>query len=173
MKNLPIGSPIKIDKTSYFDQQIVAGMKTVFNPLDRAALIYRIGLLNERSSAHWGKMTLGQMLRHCSLFDEMTLGDKTYKQSLIGKLVGKSVLKGTLKNDAPLKKNLPTVKGFKIIATDIDWQIEKNRWVSLINRYEQSPITEYVHPFFGTLKRVELGQLSYKHADHHLRQFNV
>ncbi len=88
-------------------------MKSVFDKTTRDKLKNRINSLNENSSAQWGKMTVSQMMKHCSQWDEMTLGKKQYKQSFLGKLFGKMALKDTMK-DEPVKKDLPTVPSFKI-----------------------------------------------------------
>ena len=88
-------------------------MKSIFEKAVRDELIGRINSLNENSTAQWGKMTVSQMLKHCTQWDEMAFGKQQYKQSFIGKLFGKIALKDMLK-DEPIKRNLPTVPSFKI-----------------------------------------------------------
>src|ERR1700712_1980153 len=109
-------------------------MKSVFDKTTRAELINRINSLNENSIAQWGKMNVSQMLKHCTQWDEMALGKKKYKQSLLGKLFGKMALKNMLK-DEPIKKNLPTVPSFKI-KEDTDVTEEKKKWLKLIEEYQ-------------------------------------
>ena len=41
-----------------------------------------------------------------------------------------------------------------------------------LNAYEHFNVTGFVHWFFGKMTREQIGQLVYKHTDHHLRQFN-
>lgn len=146
-------------------------MKTIFDKTSRDELINRINFLNENSTAQWGKMNVSQMLKHCSQWDEMAMGRKKYKQSLIGKLFGKMGLKDMLK-DEPIKKNLPTVPSFKI-KEDINFAEEKSKWISLLNEYEHFNNDGFIHPFFGTMTKENTGYIVYKHIDHHLRQFNV
>jgi len=88
-------------------------MKTIHDKATRDALIARINSLTEKSVAQWGKMTVAQMMKHCTRWEELSLGKQKYKQSFIGKLFGKIALKDILK-DEPMKKNLPTVPSFKI-----------------------------------------------------------
>ena len=88
-------------------------MKTIFDKSTTDELICRIKTLDENSTAQWGKMNVSQMLKHCTLWDEMALGKKKYKQSFIGRLFGKMALKDMMK-DVPMKKNLPTIPSFKI-----------------------------------------------------------
>lgn len=147
-------------------------MKTIFDNGTRQELIARIGTLNENSTAQWGKMTVYQMLKHCSLWEEMVLGKTTYKQSFIGKLFGKMALKGMLKDDSEVKKNMPTVPGFKITGTG-DVEAEKAKWIGLINEEENFSNHGFVHPFFGKMTTEQIGCFAYKHIDHHLRQFGA
>ncbi|MBC6113017.1 DUF1569 domain-containing protein [Pedobacter fastidiosus] len=146
-------------------------MKTVFDQTTREELIGRINLLDENSQAQWGKMTVGQMLRHCSMWDEMAQGKTKYKQSVLGKLVGKLALKDMLK-DEPVKRNLPTVPSFKMTG-EYNVAEEKAHWIKLQNDYPQLGDAGFLHPFFGHLNKEQTGRLVYKHADHHLRQFNA
>lgn len=78
-------------------------MKTIFDNSTRDELITRIHSLNENSPSQWGKMTVSQMMKHCSQWDEMALGKKKYKQSFLGRLFGKMGLKDMMK-DEPIKK---------------------------------------------------------------------
>ena len=89
-------------------------MKTVFDKATRDELINRISSLNENSKAQWGKMNIYQMLRHCTLCEEMYLGKKTYKRALRGRLFGRIGLRNLMKDDSPLKPNLPTSTDFII-----------------------------------------------------------
>ncbi|MCW3075918.1 MAG: hypothetical protein JWO32_527 [Bacteroidetes bacterium] len=145
-------------------------MKSIFDTATREELIKRINSLNENSSAQWGKMNVSQMIRHCSQWDEMALGKKAYKQSFIGKLFGKMGLKDMLKEE-PIKKNLPTVPSFKI-KDKLDFTEEKKKWIALVEEYNHFSNSNFIHPFFGLMTKEPTGIIAYKHADHHLRQFN-
>ena len=146
-------------------------MKSIFDQSTREELKTRILSLQENNPAQWGKMNIFQMMRHCTKWDEMALGKKTYNQSLIGKLFGKMALKDMMK-DEPMKKNLPTVPSFKV-KEYINMAEEKMKWIKLIDEYEHSSDNGFVHPFFGMMTREQTGYLVYKHVDHHLRQFNA
>ena len=109
------------------------------------------------------------MAKHCTQWDEMALGKTKYKQSFIGKLFGKMALKDMMK-DKPVKKGMPTVSGFKITGAP-DFEVEKNKWITLLGGYESMPEDGYLHPFFGQMTKEDTGIMAYKHIDHHLRQF--
>ncbi|MFB9841003.1 DUF1569 domain-containing protein [Mucilaginibacter ginsenosidivorans] len=147
-------------------------MKTVFEKTTRNELIRRINRLNENSARQWGKMNLYQMMKHCTLWDEMIFGEKQYKQMFLGRLFGKMALKNMLKDDKPVRRNSPTVPGF-VVSGNGDYRSEKAKWINLLSAYENFSNDAFVHPFFGKMTKEQVGQLAYKHIDHHLRQFNT
>ena len=145
-------------------------MKSVFDKTTRDELISRINSVNEQTKPQWGTMNLYQMLKHCTLWEEMLLGKKQYRQSFLGRLFGKMALKQMLK-DEPIKPNLPTVPSFKISGNgDVD--AAKAEWIDLIAQHGLQKSSGFVHPFFGKLTAEQAGLIAYKHIDHHLRQFN-
>ncbi|RFS21915.1 DUF1569 domain-containing protein [Chitinophaga silvatica] len=146
-------------------------MKTIFDKNTRDEIIRRVVFLHENSTPVWGKMTPYQMLKHCSLWEEMAQGKTTYKQVLIGKLVGRFVLKSILKNEAPLRRNAPSTPDL-VITYDGNVELQKKIWIGLLEEYENFVEFDFIHPFFGRVTTSQIGMLAYKHADHHLRQFN-
>jgi hypothetical protein len=111
------------------------------------------------------------MLKHCVQWEEMILGKRVYKQSFIGRLFGKSALKNMIKDETPVKRNMPTVSEFKIKENG-DVEAEKKKWLALMDEHAYISNPDFVHPFFGKMTREQVGLLAYKHSDHHLRQFN-
>ena len=49
---------------------------------------------------------------------------------------------------------------------------EKKKWIALLDEYEHCSNDGLIHPFFGAMKREDTDYMVYKHADHHLKQFN-
>jgi Protein of unknown function (DUF1569) len=150
-------------------------MKTIFDRATRDELIGRISLLNENSTAQWGKMNMYQMLKHCTLYDEWTLGkhNPKYKQVFIGRLFGRLALTELIGDEKPLKRNVGTLNSLKVIQANGDVALEKLKWVALIEEFENFSNPGFIHTFFGKLTREQIGYLGYKHTDHHLRQFGV
>lgn len=145
-------------------------MKSVFEQSTREEVIQRIHSLSEDSTAQWGKMSVCQMLKHCILWEEMLLGKKQYRQSLLGRLFGKIALKDMLK-DEPMQRNLPTVPSFRIKGGG-NVAAAKAEWINLLAEHGRRQNAGFVHPFFGKLTAEQAGRMAYKHIDHHLRQFN-
>ena len=148
-------------------------MKTIFDKITRAELISRISTLNEKSVSVWGKMNIYQMLKHCTIWDEWILGvnKPTYKQEFIGFIFGKMALKAMIKDERPLKRNIPTSTAFKVQEKNGDVESEKKKWITLLEEYEYHSNPGFIHDFFGKMTKEQVGILAYKHTDHHLRQF--
>lgn len=147
-------------------------MKTIYDAQTKAELITRINLVEPNAKPLWGKMTAGQMLKHCRMWEDMSQGRLPFKRSFIGRLVGKMVLKKLVSDDRPLTRNTPTSPEL-IVRTQVDAGEEKAAWIACLQAYGDKPGPGVPHPFFGHVSGENLGILVYKHADHHLRQFNA
>jgi hypothetical protein len=147
-------------------------MQTVFNEFTRAELIERIHSINENAVGAWGKMTVFQMLKHCTVWDEWILGthNPTYQQSFLGKLFGKLALKSSVGDDRPMRKNVPA-GDLAVKEKTGDVPLQKKKWIMRVKEYEHFSNDAFIHDFFGKMTREQIGILAYKHADHHLRQF--
>ncbi len=148
-------------------------MKTIFDKVTRHELISRINTLNEYSIPQWGKMNIYQMLKHCTLCEEMYLGKTKYKRAFIGRIFGKTGLKNLLRDESPISRNAPTSTKFKVRETNGNASSEKRKWISLIEEYGDYQNNNLVHWFFGKMTKEQVGYFVYKHTDHHLRQFGV
>lgn len=148
-------------------------MKTIYDKAIRGQLITRIGTLDEKSVAHWGKMNVSQMLKHCTLYEELLLGKKKFKRSFLGLIFGKLALKDLIGDERELKHDMPTITEIRITGKDIDLASEKKKWISLLQEHAFTSAPNVVHPFCGKLTEEQIGYLSYKHTDHHLRQFGA
>lgn len=146
-------------------------MKTIFDKATRDELVNRIGKVNENSTAQWGKMNVYQMLKHCTLCEEMISVKVKCKCIFLGRLLGKIVLKSSLKDDKPMMRNAVTSP--ELIAKDSNGNItsEKAKWIALLEQHVHFSNHDFVHTFFGKMTKEQIGYHAYKHTDHHLRQF--
>jgi transposase InsO family protein len=79
------------------------------------------------------------------------------------------------RNDDPMRKNSPTARGL-IVADERDFGTERARLSGLIDKFAAggaARCTRNPHSFFGRMTPEEWAILTYKHLDHHLRQFGV
>jgi hypothetical protein len=147
-------------------------MKTIFEKTTRDELIARIKALDENSTAQWGKMNVYQMVKHCTLWEEMISGKVKCKRVFIGRLFGKMALKNSLKDEKPMMRNAPSSSELVVKESMGNVAAEIKRWVALIEGNANFSNQDFVHPFFGKMTKDQVGYHAYKHTDHHLRQFN-
>ena len=147
-------------------------MKSLFDAEAFEVIKTRIDNLSEASEKQWGKMTHGQMLRHCQGPFNIMLEKNDYgmKPNWMAKLFFKKLLY----NDKPWRKNLPTAKFLKETEAR-NFEKERLDLVKLLDEFEaQKDRADWKpHPAFGRFTRQQWGQMQYKHLDHHLRQFGV
>ena len=148
-------------------------MKSVFDIATREELVERIKSLDQNNNALWGKMNVYQMVKHCTLHEEMVLGKLKIKRVFIGRLIGGMLLKKVLKDDKPFGRNSPTSSLLKTHHDRGDIEQQKKEWISRLEQYASYTAPDFIHPFFGPMTKDQIGFFAYKHADHHLRQFGA
>jgi len=150
-------------------------MKTVFDAACVDELQHRLARLQPGDSRQWGKMSVAQMLAHCSKGIEMAAGEICPPRAMIGRVIGRLIKRAVLGDDKPMRRDSPTAKEL-LVADALDFEAEKVRLSALIGRFVNSGpegCTTHPHTFFGPLNPDEWGILMYKHLDHHLRQFGA
>ncbi|WP_317171647.1 DUF1569 domain-containing protein [Flavobacterium agri] len=133
----------------------------------------RIHSLTAENNARWGKMDVFQMVKHCTLCEDMMLGHVKIKRVFIGKIIGRMILNKVLKDEKPFGKNSPTSPLLETVGDTGDIEQQKLEWLKRIDEYARFDNYDFVHPFFGSMTKEQIGHFAYKHADHHLRQFGA
>jgi hypothetical protein len=149
-------------------------MKNIYEPATLGEITQRIDTLTPDTQRQWGTMDVAQMMAHCCNTLEVALGDKLPKGSFMGKIFGRFV-KGVITSEKPFKPGMPTDKSF-IVKDARDFSKEKNKLIHLVTRLSTggpSSMLNRKHPFFGPMTPHEWSNSTYKHIDHHLRQFGV
>jgi hypothetical protein len=150
-------------------------MKNLFEAERVKEVKERLSELNSNSERQWGKMNAAQALAHCSAGLEWAVGDKVPPRMFVGRLMGWIVKPLALRNDEPMRRNSPTSKDL-VVQDQRDLERERERLSGLIDRFAAAGpkgCTTHPHSFFGPLTPDEWAILTYKHLDHHLRQFGV
>lgn len=150
-------------------------MKNLFEPSLVAELTERLERVRPDSPRLWGKMTAPQAVAHCATSLEWALGDRRPPRMFVGRLIGGLVKRLALSNDKPLRRNAPTAPDL-VVSDDRDLAKERLRLRGLIDRFAAAGpagCTTHPHSFFGRLTPDEWAVLTYKHVDHHLRQFGA
>jgi len=131
--------------------------------------------ITEDTLANWGKMNVAQMFQHLNRSLEVIFMDKPIKRMFIGRILGKLILKKALKDEKAIDKNTPTAPSF-VADKSVNFNKEKQQWLLYLNQFkslQESEMEGIVHPFFGKMTGKEWNKLIYKHAAHHLKQFEV
>jgi hypothetical protein len=150
-------------------------MKNLFEAATVKEVHLRIGRLRPDSERIWGKMSPAQAVAHCAASMEWAVGDKTPPRMFVGRILGTVVKPMVFKDDAPMRRNSPTTKDL-IVGDDRNLETERQRLRGLVDRFHQAGserCATHPHSFFGRLTPDEWAVLTYKHLDHHLRQFGV
>jgi hypothetical protein len=150
-------------------------MKNLFDAARVLEVKERMARMQPDSERQWGTMNAGQALAHCSAGLEWAVGDRVAPQMLLGRIVGRLVKSKVLGNDEPMRRNSQTAKDL-VVQDERDLQTERDRLCKLIDRFIAAGpegCTTHPHSFVGRLTPDEWAVLTYKHLDHHLRQFGV
>ena len=146
-------------------------MRTNRNAADRRKLVERLGRLRPDAQAQWGTLDTGRMLCHLSAALDEALGART-----IPPQKGPAMLR-----HFPMKQMavyvIPMPRGAKAPAELLpgssgDFEAERRRVVERLERAAALPRgAGPAHFLFGAMTTDQWNALTWKHIDHHLRQF--
>lgn len=146
-------------------------VKNLFDPAAKQEIIERINKLTPQTQRVWGKMDVSQMLAHLQMPMGVALGDHALKGNFLMRLI-LPFFKKMLWDDKPYKRSLPTDKTF-VMASPKDFENEKQKLLSMINRFTPENMVTEIHPVFGKMTKEQWSMATWKHIDHHLQQFGV
>ena len=148
-------------------------MRTILNERDRAEIGSRLRSLSVSSTGRWGSMDVANMLHHLHLSSRMTVGELPVA-SANKRLFQVFPLKHLILYVLPFPKGAPTANELKPNVA-VSFEEERAAVLELLERIGTGPHEGNgpVHPLFGPLTWREWGVATYKHADHHLRQFGA
>jgi len=144
-----------------------------FSEKDQYFLELRIGNLSKISTRWWGKMTIEQMLAHCSIQLKMALGhlpegkmeSSFLYRTMIGRWLSLYFIRWPRGFETPAEMDV--VKNNLNIG---DFEIERQKLLYLLQELKVLDLTG-THPFYGQINKKDWGRLIWLHLDHHLRQF--
>ncbi len=147
----------------------------MYQPSDVEEIRIRLARLQPDSPRQWGTMSAPQAMAHCATAMEWTVSDRIPPRGGLASILGRVIKSKVLGDDAPFRRNSPTAKEL-VIADEPDFNAERDRLAVLIDRFATAGpagCTRNPHPFFGRMTPDQWAVLTYKHLDHHLRQFGV
>lgn len=148
-------------------------MRSILNESDRAEITARVLSLSVSSTGRWGSMQVVAMLQHLCLSARMTLGELSVP-SANKRVFQMFPLKHLILYVFPFPKGAPTAPLLKPVVS-ASLEEERAALLELLERIGAGPREGAgpAHPLFGPLTWREWGVVTYKHADHHLRQFGA
>jgi hypothetical protein len=148
-------------------------MGSILNDDDRTAILQRISFVTSASVPRWGQMDAKAMLTHLKQAALMALGELPVASK--GKRAFQVFpIKHLILHVAPFPKGAPTAPEL-LVPDPASVDAIRSELVSLVERIGAGPREGDgpVHPLFGRLSFREWGVATYKHTDHHLRQFGA
>ena len=150
-------------------------MKDIFKKEVTQEVIKRIKNLTPNTQPNWGKMSVAQMLAHCSVTYEMVYTNKHPKPNKFTSWMLRALVKKTVVSSKPYPKNGKTAPQF-LITDEKDFETEKKRLIDYLQQTQQLGSQHFngkESHSFGKLTAQEWSNMFYKHLDHHLTQFGV
>ena len=145
--------------------------KDMFDPAVKQDIVNRINYLTSETQRKWGKMDVSQMLAHVQLPINCAYGTHKVKGSFLLKLLG-PLFKGILYNDKPYKQGMPTDPTY-IVVDAKNFETEKQTLLNLVKKFSPDAIVLLNHPVWGKMTKDQWSKATWKHLDHHLKQFGV
>lgn len=148
-------------------------MGSILNEGDRAAIAGRVLSLSISSTGRWGSMDVAGMLRHLHLSARMALGEMQVP-SANKRAFQMFPLKHLIIYVLPFPKGAPTAAELKPDA-GVSLEEERAALLEMLERLGTGPREGMGpdHPLFGPMTWREWGAATYKHCNHHLKQFGV
>lgn len=150
-------------------------MKDFFEPAVQTELTQRLRAMRHDNARQWGLMNAGQVLAHCSIGMQMVTGELRLRRALVGYLFGGFVKRLVTRDDGPLRRNTPTAPEL-VVTDEKDFETERAQLLARIEALAAAgpaACTSHPHAFFGSMTPQQWSVLTYKHLDHHLRQFGA
>jgi hypothetical protein len=147
-------------------------MRTLFDPQARAAIMARVQRFEPHATRRWGGLSAPQVLAHLADQLRISLGDLVprpprgpFRRWPVNKLVIHWI---------PWPAGRARGPSESFSTPPADWERDRAALLALIDRFgHEDPDRPWPqHPLFGRITGRDHGVLSYRHLDHHLRQFS-
>ena len=147
-------------------------MKSLWDSSARQELSQRLDKLKPDAPAQWGRMTAPQMVVHVVDALKMSTGELPIEEKK--RPVRFAPLKQLIIYGPPFPKSVPTAPELLVRQCE-DFGTECTNLKQMMDTFAGIPATTELprHPAFGKLSRRAWGALTYKHIDHHFKQFGI
>lgn len=147
-------------------------MKSLWQEPTRNEVLRRVDGVTDDSRRLWGTMSAGRMMRH--LVRAMSLALNELPASPKDMPFRYFPLKQLVIYVLPIPNDVPTIPEL-LVKEDVPIEDSRRELGLLIGRFAQRAAVTvwHDHPAFGQLSKRGWGVLTYRHINHHLRQFSA
>jgi hypothetical protein len=147
-------------------------VKTLWDSKARDELAQRLDRLKPDARPQWGRMSAPQMVVHIVDALKMSTGELPTEEKKLP--IRFTPLKQLIIYGPPFPKSVPTAPELLTRQCE-DFDTECANLKQMMDTFARIPPTTELprHPAFGKLSRRAWGALTYKHIDHHFKQFGV
>jgi hypothetical protein len=144
-------------------------MPTLLDSAARDAILGRLRRLQPSAQPLWGTFTAPRMV--CHLADSLRVGLGELPAKRVDTLPSRTLAKWLVVYSplSPPRGKIQTAPEM-LASAPAGWSEDVDALRRLIERMGAAPVAA-THPFFGPLTPDGWGRLTWKHVDHHLRQF--
>jgi hypothetical protein len=148
-------------------------MNTFWDRRTREEIFRRIERLTPDARAQWGRLNVAQMLAHLNDAMRMAIGELPVRAK--NTPLRYPPIKQLIVYAMPFPKSAPTAPELLARCDAACFADEQAAFRPLAERLAAKPAGEGwpEHPAFGRLTHTAWGVLSFRHTDHHLKQFGV
>lgn len=146
-------------------------MQSVWDAAVRKELLDRFALVKHDQKPRWGKMNAGQMVAHCTDPMRAAMGELKATEKWTPFRIG--ILRYLVIYQLPWPKGAPTAPEF-IHEGNEDLERNRKQLGEALERfaaYRSKGLR--AHAAFGKLSEKDWGCLTWRHLNHHLKQFGV
>lgn len=133
-------------------------------------VLTRMSRLTTESQPTWGSMDVAQMLAHCSEVQDVYNGKPL--DAPFWMVLARPIARPMLLSEKPFPKNFQTIDQFRIVDPE-DFETQRERLINALRTMHAMGRRDLQHKLMGRMTEGEVGWVTYKHLDHHFRQFGV
>jgi hypothetical protein len=148
-------------------------MRSIRDPSTRGDIIRRLEALSPDNRRLWGMMELPRMIAHLGDQIRIALGDIAVRR-VYGPLRF-APTRYLVLHVMPWPKAKAKSPPEALTTQPTDFDSDRTTLLSLIERFAATPEADLVpvHPLFGRMTARDWDVLTWRHIDHHLRQFDA
>ena len=150
-----------------------AQMRSIQDPTACRDIVARVERVSSDSERQWGQMDVSQMLAHAADQLRIAVGDINVDRAR-GPFQF-APLRYLMVHVLPWPKGKAQSPHEALTTAPTDLEEDRATLVALIDRFATTPPSDVapLHPLFGRMTARDWGVFSYRHLDHHLRQFSA